>query len=141
MGHVCCTIATLQGRRSHACLLFMQALFVLGDMALVTYDLPEAQRILSIVALTAADGQVCLCCTMHVVSVCAEISYNPFFSDVYMTTSPSYTITTYIDSFMKNAWRAPFAKWCGLLGGAKSPHQSTLTHSSLFYIACSHMSM
>lgn len=37
---------------------FMQALFVLGDMALVTYDLPEAQRILNIVALTAADGQV-----------------------------------------------------------------------------------
>lgn len=38
--------------------IYVQALFVLGDMALVTYDLPEAQRILSIVALTAADGQV-----------------------------------------------------------------------------------
>jgi hypothetical protein len=36
----------------------LQALFVLGDMALVTYNLPEAQRILSIVALAAADGQV-----------------------------------------------------------------------------------
>lgn len=43
----------------------VQALFVLGDMALVTYDLPEAQRILSIVALTAADGQVRACMEVY----------------------------------------------------------------------------
>jgi hypothetical protein len=44
----------------YSCGLLVQALFVLGDIALVTYDLPEAQRILSIVALAAADGQVCI---------------------------------------------------------------------------------
>lgn len=56
--------------------LYVQALFVLGDMALVTYDLPEAQRILSIVALTAADGQVrtCMHNSTHMHAVCVRFS-------------------------------------------------------------------
>jgi hypothetical protein len=37
----------------------LQASFVLGDISLVMYDLAEASRIFSIVALAAADGQVC----------------------------------------------------------------------------------
>lgn len=54
----CEAVGVARGRHVDSSL---QALFVLGDMALVTYNLPEAQRILSIVALAAADGQVRPC--------------------------------------------------------------------------------
>lgn len=46
---------TARGRHVDSCL---QALFVLGDIALVTYNLAEARRIFSLTGLAAADGAV-----------------------------------------------------------------------------------